>query len=336
MPTAKHIRSTVRRSCRRGLARSRASLLATVLALCGGWPLRADVIIDMTYIGNPGNAADDTGLGSVSYGYYIGTYEITVAQYTEFLNAAAQSDPYGLYDAGMVADPLGGPFIIQNGVDGNYTYTVVLGTENQPVRWVSGFDAMRFCNWMANGQGSSSTESGVYDMSLGDRVVRSTNATWVIPTVDEWYKAAYYSASNALYYNYPNGTDTEPTEPTDGTTPREMNFGDLPFWQGSVAYTSTGETTGQSPYGTFDQGGNVQEWTETFPDEDPQGRIVKGGSAFHDASGLSANTFGSDIPPGSDDGAGGFRVVFLIPEPTTCLLFSLGIPFLAGLRRSWG
>ena len=61
-----------------------------------GW---ADVVFDLTYIGDAGNANDaSTGLGSVNYDYYIGTYEVTVAQYTEFLNAVAASDPYGLYN----------------------------------------------------------------------------------------------------------------------------------------------------------------------------------------------------------------------------------------------
>lgn len=283
----------------------------------------ADIVLDLTYIGNPGNPADSTGLGSVGYGYYIGTYEVTAAQYTEFLNAVAQSDPYGLYNGSMADDGgIGSGCIVQSGTDGNYTYATVPGAENQPVRWVSGFDAMRFANWMANGQGSGSTEDGVYDMSLGDQAVRTNSSSYAIPTLDEWYKAAYYSPMG-MYYDYPNGTDDVPAEPTDGTTPREMNFGDLPFWQGNTVYTSTGETTGQSPYGTYDQGGNVQEWTEAFAGD--EARIERGGTAFDPASGLSANTFGEASPPSEDDGGGGFRLVFLIPEPSTLSLCFAGL-----------
>lgn len=291
----------------------------------------ADIVLDLTYIGNPGNPADSTGLGSVGYGYYIGTYEITVAQYTEFLNSAAQSDPYGLYNPAMETGPLG-PFIVQTGTDGSYAYTAVSGTESQPVRWVSGSDGMRLCNWMANGQGSASTEDGVYDMSLGDQAVRTNSSSWALPTLDEWYKAAYYSPMG-MYYDYPNGTDAVPSEPTDSTTPREMNFGDLPFWQGSVVYTSIGETTGQSPYGTYDQGGNVQEWTEAFAGD--EARIERGGTAFDPASGLSANTFGEASPPSEDDGGGGFRLVFLIPEPSTLSLCFAGLVawFVSRLKR---
>lgn len=314
-------------------------IVATYFVAC--CVLRADVIIDLTYIGNPGNPADvDTGSGAhgaVSYGYYIGTYEVTVAQYTEFLNSVAQSDPYGLYHFGMgPANPLGA-FIIQNGTDGSYSYTAVTGIENQPVRWVSCFDAMRFANWMHNGQGNGDTETGSYNLAVGDPtfVTREPGATWVLPTLDEWYKAAYYSPMG-VYYDYPNGSDDVPPEPVDETSPREMNFGDLPFWQGSVVFTSVGETTGQSPYGTFDQGGNVREWTETMFEDQPQVRLQWGGTAFSSASGLNTSSGVGGGPPSADDGAGGFRLVFLIPEPSTVMLMLAGLPLVfASSAKRW-
>ena len=245
------------------MARRVGVLIAYGALMVVSCQLKADVIFNMTTIGDPGNAADSTGFGSVGYTYEISTYEVTVAQYTEFLNSVAQSDPYGLYTGSMQSGPLGA-FITQSGTDGSYTYTAVPGTENQPVRWVSFYDAARFCNWLANGQGSSSTETGVYDMAQGASVTRSTNATWVVPSEDEWYKAAYYDPVNEVYYTYPNGSDAEPLEPTDATTPRDMNFGGQPWWQGTVIYTSTGETSGQSPYGVHDMGGNVEEVTDSI------------------------------------------------------------------------
>ena len=158
---------------------------------------RSNVIIDMTYIGDAGNDPDYPypdpwiSVGSVSYDYYIGTYEVTVAQYTEFLNATAASDPYGLWSENMGdGGGTGIATITRSGEDGSYTYTAADGTENEPVRFVSFYDACRFCNWMANGQGSGDTETGSYMLSDGYTLTRTTNATWVVPSEDEWYKAA--------------------------------------------------------------------------------------------------------------------------------------------------
>jgi formylglycine-generating enzyme required for sulfatase activity len=59
-------------------------------------------------VGNPGNAADTAtncvpleplDCGSVPYDYAISRYEVTNAQYAEFLNAVAASDPSGASSA---------------------------------------------------------------------------------------------------------------------------------------------------------------------------------------------------------------------------------------------
>ena len=56
-------------------------------------------------VGDPGNAADSTGYGAVPYKYQMGKYDVTTAQYVEFLNAvAAADDPYGLWSTQMVTD----------------------------------------------------------------------------------------------------------------------------------------------------------------------------------------------------------------------------------------
>jgi len=43
------------------------------------------IAIETVAVGDPGNGADSTGFGSVAYEYSIGKYEVTQAQYTEFL-----------------------------------------------------------------------------------------------------------------------------------------------------------------------------------------------------------------------------------------------------------
>ena len=289
-----------------------------------GASLYGDVIIEMAAIGDAGNTADWTGLGGVNYDYQISTYEVTVAQYTEFLNNVAASDPNGLWSENMGSDPLGAS-IMRSGEDGSYTYTAVAGKENQPVRSVNFYDACRFCNWLANEQGSGDTETGSYDLSLGVDITRSSGATWVLPTEDEWYKAAYYDPVNDVYYDYPNGSDEVPEEPTDGTTTREMNFGDDPYWNPDGGdreyYTEIGETTGQSPYGVYDMGGNVAEWTDTF--QPSNYRIVRGGGLFNPANALSV-TSQDPSDPTTESHLLGIRVAYIIPEPSSVALFLVG------------
>src|SRR5437867_10646941 len=67
------------------------------------------VSIDWTSVGGAGNACDPqpTGFapgcyGAVGYSYSIEKYEVTTAQYVEFLNAkAAVTDPFALYNPQM-------------------------------------------------------------------------------------------------------------------------------------------------------------------------------------------------------------------------------------------
>ena len=57
--------------------------------------------LEFVTVGNPGNAADSTGYGAVDHVYQIGKFEVTAGQYTEFLNAVAATDTYGLYSTLM-------------------------------------------------------------------------------------------------------------------------------------------------------------------------------------------------------------------------------------------
>ena len=79
-----------------------ASARADVFNMGGG-----QTSISLVPVGNPGNA-DDHGHGrphgSVGYNYSIDKYDVTLGQYTEFLNAVAKTDTYGLYNSYMGTD----------------------------------------------------------------------------------------------------------------------------------------------------------------------------------------------------------------------------------------
>src|SRR5208283_6006968 len=74
-------------------------LLACLAALASA----STITIPLVTVGDPGNVADPaTGYGSVGYVYQMGEYDVTIGQYTVFLNSVATtSDPYGLYNANM-------------------------------------------------------------------------------------------------------------------------------------------------------------------------------------------------------------------------------------------
>ena len=55
------------------------------------------VTIAISPVGSPGNGWDPaTGYGNVGYTFGIGTFDITLTQYTTFLNAVAHADSYAL------------------------------------------------------------------------------------------------------------------------------------------------------------------------------------------------------------------------------------------------
>jgi formylglycine-generating enzyme required for sulfatase activity len=123
--------------------------------------------------------------------FRIGKYEVTIQQYTDFLNAVAATDPYLLYDANMAID-LNIAGISRSGTSGGYSSSVINNgglSGNRPITFVSWFDAARFANWMHNGQGSGSTETGAYTLvggqTSGTAPAKNTGAQFYIPTENE-------------------------------------------------------------------------------------------------------------------------------------------------------
>ncbi len=233
-------------------------------------PTALAVNINWVPIGNPGNAADPTtGFGSVNYNYSIDKYDVTVGQYTQFLNAVAKTDTYDLYNPSMATD-LRIAGIARSGSSGNFTYSVIGNTANFPITYVNWGDAARFANWLQNGQpsgaeGPGTTETGAYTLNGADTdaalaaVARNADATIFIPSEDEWYKAAYYDPNISWYYPYPFSNYTSPTSAPPGSTPNTGNFYDSttavvgpPFLTNVGGYSASA-----SPYGIYDMGGDV-------------------------------------------------------------------------------
>lgn len=219
-------------------------------------------------VGNPENKSDATGYGAVGYAYKIGKYEVTNAEYCEFLNAVAKNDTRDLYD-GRMAEQYGG--IDRSGSAGKYAYTVKSGMAKKPVGYVTWESCARYTNWLNNGPSSTETETGGYDFKSGSlklpnhaELAKASTVKWALPTENEWYKAAYFDPSKsggAGYWQYPGKGYTAPAANLSSDTPSEA---------GSF-------TKAVTAFGTFDQGGNQWEYNEASFD----GKVgLRGGSWY--------------------------------------------------------
>jgi formylglycine-generating enzyme required for sulfatase activity len=268
--------------------------------------------------------------GSVPYDYAISKYEITNSEYVEFLNAVASGDDtYELFSSSMEVG-----FITSR--TGNLYYAKA-GFENKPVTFVSFWDAVRFANWLHNGQpvgpeDTTTTEDGAYTLTAdgiaNNTVTRKFGAGVFLPSENEWYKAAYYDPALPGFYHYPAGTDTQTTCAVPGAAPNTANC-DSAVGPLTNHLTDVGAYTGSaSPYGTFDQGGNVSEWNET----PVYGyRLFLGGS-YKDSASFLAKEEPKRLAIAARPDLG-FRVARLVPEPAHALLVLTGGLVLAAAQR---
>ncbi|MCX6343581.1 MAG: SUMF1/EgtB/PvdO family nonheme iron enzyme [Armatimonadetes bacterium] len=305
---------------------------AAIALLSLGGIAQANITIETVAIGNAGNAADPyTGslYGSVGYNYNIGKYEVTAGQYTAFLNAKANvSDAYGLYNADMWNSSYGCK-IQQTSVTGGYSYAVDSAFANRPVNCVSFWDACRFTNWLGNGQGNNSTETGAYTLNnyngpLGGNIQRNSGWTYAVTSEDEWYKAAYYK--NGGYSLYANGTSVAPGVETDS------NYGGI----GGI-YSTTWDGTihgALEQNGTKDMMGNVFEWNEAIPYQNANyaSRGLRGGSFLYNSYYLQSSSRDIYGYPYDEINYLGFRVSE-VPEPSSIIALLGGLAGLIGIRR---
>jgi formylglycine-generating enzyme required for sulfatase activity len=279
--------------------------------------------MEFVTIGNPGNEPDRTGTpnpaGAVGYTYSMGKYEVSQDMITKYNAAFGTANGLAITQSNW------------NGV-------------NKPATLVSWNEAARFTNWLNTSTGGFAaykfTTSGVndnialwtpsdtldYDPS---NAFRSLRANYVLPSVNEWYKAAYYDPIAGVYYDYPTGSNSVP----DGIDFRNDPEFDAVFDQGGLNNEPNDITNVGllSPFGTAGQGGNVLEWEETETDLVNNNRFsprgVRAGRWSDNSINLLSSTRNQDAP-GTQSVVTGFRVVSLsssatVPEPSSIAIWSL-------------
>jgi len=310
--------------------------LAFLAGIALSTPAFAVVTIDYVTVGNAGNAADPAdgdqntagvqNFGRVDYAYQIGKNEVTISQYAEFLNNAAKTDTHGLWNSRMGSNAnIAG--ITRGGNSGSFSYSVT-GSGLRPITFVSWFDAARFTNWMHNGQGSGSTETGAYTLNGNIGLpIRNLGANVWIPSENEWYKAAYYDPTKGGtggYWLHANQSDSMTSNNFADPGAANYGAGDFATTPGNDAYswsqnylTDVGAygLDSESSYGTNDQAGNVWEWNDAVIGSS---RGLRGGSWLNYSVNLPAS-YRFDFSPSDEGSFAGFRVAS-VPEPSALLL----------------
>jgi len=283
----------------------------TSLLLCFGScaPSARALELEWVVVSDPRNPPDHTGYGAVPYTFQIAKTEVTLAQYAEFLNAVASSDPRNLWSPSFKNAPVASMMrerilIDRTGEPGAYRYSVPPEAAQQPVSFIGFFEAMRFANWIHNGQGAADTESGAYAISKNQGLaVHSPEARVWIPTEDEWYKAAYYHPESkggpvGGYWQFPTRSNVPPAVKSAGDPePNAASFGGYAGEKGHTSYNFLPVASlpnAASHYGTFDQGGNVWEWNEAVLFQKQRG--MRGGSTPHTIDKLRSSVRSSASP----------------------------------------
>lgn len=345
-PSCNLTRDTFERSLCMDLKRSAPAAVLLGICLSCSLTFAADaadrcvglVCIDVVDVGDPGNAPDaDTGLGAVDQVFAIGKYEINVDQYLTFLNAVAATPaelPPGkreaieelwqqdMFETHSYVAPKGVVARSGNGsMAAPYVYREIpnVALDRQSPRRailnISWFAAARFANWLHNGgTATSNTEDGAYTLSYRREgvVPRNPGARWWIPSLDEWYKAAYHDPSKLgknPYWTYPTRSDSLPVAEMPPGGANSANYNSMaPDGQKLTPVGAYAGTT--SHYGTHDQAGLMWEWSDTpYRNHDgiSQTMALLGGSWSLGLINLS-KFGGRDYLPEYNDDDTGFRL----------------------------
>jgi formylglycine-generating enzyme required for sulfatase activity len=267
--------------------------------------------------------------GAVDTYYEIGKYEVTVDQFNAFRNSpegqAARTDGSVLED------------YWSDGTDGSRN----VGGD-APVVNVSLNEAMQYCNWLTSGDPERGAytfidgTAGTYaliDRDAAAATLDGNNGNWVyvLPTENEWYRAAYRRPDGSGFSDFSNGADDSTQNETPIAKVDDSNA-DYTEWTTGWNYdTKQMRDAGfgtMEQNGTFNMNGNVFEWLEqvVYGSDAFVFTAQRGGTAMKDYAFMASGYREGGLRPWQDDYDIGFRIarVVPIPEPMTIGLAMIG------------
>ena len=319
-------------------------------------------------------------VGGVPYVYGIGQTEITAGQYVTFLNKVDPNGDNPVQPVtgirlwvnafSPVLNPFSGEInLVANARPGTHYQLAASYWGDKPLVNGNLFDFAYFVNSLYNGSTvaidnargksplgyrvqlqtryvklSTNISTGMYDLqdSSYPFFQRLDTSGYVIPSENEWVKAAYYSpfptGNGTNYYYYPTVSNSPPTALQTGNPNPTVdslgnviesnlvpgvaysNYDQSVIWQPpydpqsptkDANVVSVGEDHTPSPWLTYDQGGNAVEYTDTVatpvagtanPHDLPVFVKVHGGIANATTYQLWLTATGTSDPYGQDLG----------------------------------
>ncbi len=196
----------------------------------------------------PSGSTDCVEIGAVPYQYQIGELEITVRQWVKFLNTV---DPRGTNSRRLFEQdqrPFAWPQYGQirrarNAPEGEHYKVASEAWADKPFGFADFLGAARLVNSLYNGSLlrkstrssnglvvttytvllSPETETGMYDMK-NRSTTRLRKRGFVIPSQNEWVKAAYFDSAEDEYWKYPTNPGVYGDGSATAPTPTSLDY----------------------------------------------------------------------------------------------------------------
>ncbi|WP_125805670.1 SUMF1/EgtB/PvdO family nonheme iron enzyme [Actinoplanes sp. ATCC 53533] len=272
--------------------------------------------------------AGDGGSSPITADYWLGRYQVTNAQYQQYLSAVPGASAPGYWS--------------------DATYPA--GKADHPVLYVSAVDAEAFCAWLTSTSGDWTfrlpTEAEWENAARGPQSHTypwgdQAGTTYADGTLTSNYNynavvSAYYLAkygTATATYNHKSSTRYGQSEPLSSILAVDADGGvrgwiDHDTWTGFVytdLFTALGKTggytsavgaypAGASPYGCHDMAGNAFEWTSSLitasngAEAGKQVNAVRGGSWYSTGRSCRTNYRGEGRAGSGGYNTVGFRV----------------------------